>query len=40
MNLTAVLIEGIKELKKIVDKQEITIQAQQEQINFLLSKVQ
>jgi hypothetical protein len=40
MNLTAVLIEGIKELKKIVDKQGITIQTQQEQIDFLLSKIQ
>ena len=40
MNLTAVLIEGIKELKKIVDKQGITIKKQQEQIDFLLSKIQ
>jgi hypothetical protein len=38
MNLTAVLIEGIKQQQKQINDLEKIIQKQQEQIDFLLSK--
>jgi len=38
-NITALLIEGMKEQKRIIDSQQKTIEAQQSTINYILTRI-